>query len=40
MFVTAYSGESLGYFFFVGNSSVVPDTCSDVVLGVYDVRHL
>ena len=30
--VTAYSGDRLGKFFMAGNSSVVSDTHSDVVL--------
>ena len=38
--VTASAGDRLGKFFWNGNSSFVPDTRSDAVLGMYDVRHL
>ena len=38
--VTPSSSDSIGKFFWTGNSSVVSDTRSDAVLGMYDVRHL
>ena len=38
--VTAYTGKSLGSFFWTGKSSVMSDTHSDAVLCIYDVRHL
>ena len=37
--VAAFSGESLGNLFCTGNSSAVPDFCSNSILGIYDVRH-
>ena len=38
--VTASYGNRLGKFFRIGNISVVSDTRSDAVLGMYDVSHL
>ena len=38
--VISSAGDSLGKIFWDGNSLVVSHTCSDAVLGMYDVRHL
>ena len=38
--VTASDGDRLGNLFWNRNSSVVSDTRSDAVLGMYGVRHL
>ena len=38
--VTASDEDRLGKLFWDGNSSVVLDTRSDAVLGIYDVMHL
>ena len=38
--VTASAVDRLGKFFWAGNSSVVLDTRSEAVFGMYDVRHL
>ena len=38
--VTASAGKRLGNFFWTGKSSVVLDTFSNSVLGMYVVRHM
>ena len=38
--VTTSDEERIMDFFCIGNSSIVPDTRSDDVLGMYDVSHL
>ena len=40
MCVTASDGDSLGRVVRFGNSSAMPENNSDVILGIYDVRHL
>ena len=37
--VTASAGDRLGNVFLTGKSYVVPENCSDDVLGMYDVIH-
>ena len=38
--VTASAGKRLGYFFCIGDSSVMLDNSSNASLGMYDIRHL
>ena len=40
MLVTAYAGKRLGSYFWNGKISVVSDTRSNAVFGIYDVRHI